>query len=192
MQRRQCDASLTCQTRVRPLDTPRCRDSPCSAVSLTDYLLLLTLLKFCLSPFKKISVYILRSQTPTDGRSSGRKPKASPYNVACTVWLSFHQSTETVFLEEFTFSISCNVYRKSSNKPSSVVSTPFCRKKFIKLLRPFPFFTQPKQQTADSTNIFQDNLTLPKSTGKCWLERDLNSHLRDTCASWNPARVNIF
>ena len=24
------------------------------------------------------------------------------------------------------------------------------------------------------------NLTLPKSTEKCWLERDLNSHLRDT------------
>ena len=30
------------------------------------------------------------------------------------------------------------------------------------------------------TEIFHDNLTLPKSTEKCWLELDLNSHLRDT------------
>ena len=30
------------------------------------------------------------------------------------------------------------------------------------------------------TEIFHDNLTLPKSAEKCWLERDLNSHLRDT------------
>ena len=27
---------------------------------------------------------------------------------------------------------------------------------------------------------FHKNLTLPKSTEKCWLERHLNSHLRDT------------
>ena len=30
------------------------------------------------------------------------------------------------------------------------------------------------------TEIFYDNLTLPKLTEKCWLERGLKSHLRDT------------
>ena len=55
------------------------------------------------------------------------------------------------------------------------------------------------------TEIFHDNLTLPKSTEKCWLEWDFNSHLRDTGpplyllgypypegASLNPAPVSIF
>ena len=30
------------------------------------------------------------------------------------------------------------------------------------------------------TGIFHDNLTLPKSTQKCWLEQGLNSYVRDT------------
>ena len=30
------------------------------------------------------------------------------------------------------------------------------------------------------TEISHDNLTLTRSTEKCWLERDLNSHLQDT------------
>ena len=39
-----------------------------------------------------------------------------------------------------------------------------------------------EQRASDktSTENFHDNLTLSKSTGKCWLERDLNSHFRET------------
>ena len=42
------------------------------------------------------------------------------------------------------------------------------------------YFCRLKKQTKQN-RIFHDNLTLPKSTEKCWLKRDLNSHLRDTC-----------
>ena len=40
------------------------------------------------------------------------------------------------------------------------------------------FQNHPQRYTWSET--FHDNLTLPKSTEKCRLERDLNSHLRDT------------
>ena len=36
------------------------------------------------------------------------------------------------------------------------------------------------EQKALLQKFFHGNLTLPKSTGKCWVERGLNSHLRDT------------
>ena len=36
------------------------------------------------------------------------------------------------------------------------------------------------RKSSNIFNVFHDNLTLPKSTEKCWLERNLNSHLRDT------------
>ena len=46
------------------------------------------------------------------------------------------------------------------------------------------FQNHPRRYTR--TEVFHDNLTLPKSTGKCWLERDLNSHLR------NPLEPTFF
>ena len=48
------------------------------------------------------------------------------------------------------------------------------------MLTQFSWHDWPARVDATWTEICHDNLTLPKSTEKCWRERDLRSHLRDT------------
>ena len=43
-------------------------------------------------------------------------------------------------------------------------------------------FSKLMQTNLPWTEIFHDNLTQPRSTEKCWFERDLNLHLRDSIA----------
>ena len=63
--------------------------------------------------------------------------------------------------------------------PSSVTSNHTSSRQItLVTLNLILFQNHPQRYTWKET--FHDNLTLPKSVEKCWLERDLNSHLRDT------------